>query len=83
MPTDLQTLPDLGTTATTEQASDTTEQAADTTVAAPAAIRTSWFASLRAAMATRRANRSALSRQIAAYPASRSASTTVVPTVNR
>ena len=76
MPTDLQTLPDLGTTATTEQA-------ADTTVAAPAAIRTSWFASLRAAMATRRANRSALSRRIAAYPASRSASTTVVPTVNR
>lgn len=76
MATDLQTIIDTGTTRSTEQN-------AGTAVAAPAAVRTSWLVSLRAAMATRRANRSTLSRQIAAYPASRSAATTLVPTLNR
>lgn len=66
--TDLKTLERTTTTATT---------VAPTTTA-PA--RTGWLASLRRAVRTRRANRSDLSRQIAAYPAMRSASTTALLT---
>lgn len=69
MNTDLQTLETTTTTATTTAP-----------VTTPAPIRTSRLASLRQAVRTRRANRSELSRTIAAYPAMRSASTTALPT---
>ena len=82
--TELQTSPDIDTTGSTAQNADSTAHStAHSTAAAPAAVRTLWLASLRAAIATRRASRSTLSRQIAAYPATRSAAVTVVPTVNR
>lgn len=57
---------------------ETTTTTATTT--APAPVRTSRLAALRRAVRTRRANRSDLSRQIAAYPAMRSASTTALLT---
>lgn len=67
--TDLKTLETTTTTATTTAPA-----------AAPAPVRTSRLAALRRAVRTRRANRSDLSRQIAAYPAMRSASTTALLT---
>lgn len=51
-------------------------------VATPSTV-TGRLAALRESIRVRRANRSALSRQIAAYPATRSASITALPTTDR
>ena len=67
--TDLKTLERTTTTATTAAAATTTTP-----------TRTGWLASLRRAVRARRANRSDLSREIAAYPAMRSASATALRT---
>jgi hypothetical protein len=82
MATELKTAPGLVTTHTTDGA-DNTNSTVSTAQPAPTGPRTSWRASARAALANRRADRSALSRQITAYPATRSASATVVPPASR
>lgn len=74
------TLEGVTTDLKTPETTTTTTTTTTAPAAAPAPVRPSRLAALRRAIRTRRANRSELSRQIAAYPAMRSASTTALLT---
>jgi hypothetical protein len=71
---------------TSTQTRPLTTEARVTAVTAPATtdgVRAGRLSTLRAAVRTRRAQRSELSRQIAAYPATRGAGVTVLPSGHR